>query len=145
MNARLNLSLSAENVLISAALLGLGSNQSQLNSQSSSIDLDSQGVFPLFNVINNSFYTDESGLIASIRPDYPSDLKNLVIKSSGNRITDDFTVSGSLFGISGVLPTLSLPEFGSEGDLLSCQTFKKGELSLTGRGRLTGETPSGLY
>lgn len=145
MNARLNLSLSAENVLISAALLGLGSNQSQLNSQSSSIDLDSQGVFPLFNVINNSFYTDESGLIASIRPNYPSGLNNRVIKSSGNRITDDFTVSGSLFGISGVLPTLSLPEFGSEGDLLSCQTFKKGELSLTGRGRLTGETPSGLY
>ena len=137
----LDVGFKSDSILLSGASIRLGGNSQEFDLQRSRIDLDSKGLIPLFNVLNNRFFTN-GGYSAGIQPIYPRGFNNVIEKVDNQSRSFDFSISGSLFGINGVLPSLNLPQFKdtSLGD--ACEINKTSSLSMTGRGKL--QNPSSL-
>ena len=130
----LNIKLKSDTITMGRSAIFLGGNLDQVDINKSSIQLETNGLFPLFNVINKGLYIN-SVLYPNIKPTYPKGFNNLIAKLSDSKSLFDFSLSGSLFGISGMMPELSPPAFESNKLGNACEAYKKGALILEGRGQ----------
>lgn len=132
---QLQMRLNSENITLARALILLGGTSDQVNIKKSDISLMTDAVIPLFNVINGKFYTNDGGFSYGVTPRYPKGFGNVIAKVSGAESSFSFSVSGSVFGINGVLPALNPPEFESNKLGNACEAYTKGALTLEGRGQ----------
>lgn len=132
----LDIGIKSENITLDGASILLGGKGNQVDIAKSSISLDAQGLFPFFNIINGKLYTYGYEDKINIYLNYPKEINNIIQKQSGNKKSFSFSVSGSLFGINGVLPELGILEFGVNESAIaaSCDSHKSESLGLYGRG-----------
>lgn len=135
-NSILNVGISADSVAISGFSTDIVNNGSVASLNKSDITFNVRGFFPLFNVINGGFYSNEGGRDLRTIPKYPYELGNSITKKLNGSLTENFSITGALFGISGIMPTLNPPVFESSTQGNACQTYKSGDLSITGKGGL---------
>jgi hypothetical protein len=132
----MNISVSAENFTFIESSVGVVNPGDISDYSNSNIKFYSRGLFPLFNVVNGRFYTDDGGLNEKSAPLRPYGLNNKIFKSGSGVYSEKIAISGTLLGISGFMPTLNPPQFESNARGNACQTYKSGDLSITGKGRL---------
>lgn len=138
-SAALRLEASAESIVLSRTISYVSVKGSAGDLNNSDVSFKSAAVFPLFNVLNSHFYTLESGEDLRVTPEFPLDYNNLLILAKNGRIDGKVSLSGALFGVSGVLAELRKPAFGSRIDYGACQTLSNGQLSLSGKGGVRGD------
>jgi hypothetical protein len=81
----------------------------------------------------------EGGLDPNIIPKVPHGFDNKITIQKNGKNDENVSLSGTLFGISGMLAELRKPAFGSRIDYGACQTLSNGQLSLSGKGGLRGD------
>ena len=89
-------------------------------------------LFPSSNHLNSGYYINGYGYIED-RSYSPSEY-NFIGKVSNAGNDYSFSISGDLLGINGVLPSLNMPEFESNTRGNACEAYRKGALTLDGRG-----------
>lgn len=132
----LHINLSSENLVLNNAALLLKSELDQLDIKDSKININTEALFPLKNSLNKGFYTSGIGVIYFPGFATPPHQNNLIQEKSSTSLDPNFELSGSLFGISGILPTNDMPSFESDDFYSLCVTEKNGLLSIDGKGSI---------
>jgi filamentous hemagglutinin family protein len=138
-SASLRLDASAESILLSRTDFALAVKGNARDLSSTDVTFSSHGLLPLFNVLKGRFYTMEGGLDPNIIPKVPHGFDNKITIQKNGKNDENVSLSGTLFGISGMLAELRKPAFGSRIDYGACQTLSNGQLSLSGKGGLRGD------